>query len=215
MVRMKGLPLWLSLWLSLFSLSLSLLTQSRSQSLFSSLAWSLYLSVLSGTQVVASEASEATSTRHGTHSADYFTLLSVPRSASALDLKRAYYSQSRLLHPDKNSSPTASSAFIALRAAYETLSDPVSRRQYEASLASSSTSFGATILSWRRRGYTLDLHVDMNWVQQATVKIAKWTAITVAAILAAKYAGMYQLPQMLIQGVTSGLQSLGQQLGLF
>lgn len=48
-----------------------------------------------------------------------YQILEIGNDASIEDIKRAYRAKAFLLHPDKNSSPTASSDFIALTEAYE------------------------------------------------------------------------------------------------
>ncbi|HET6504489.1 MAG TPA: DnaJ domain-containing protein [Amycolatopsis sp.] len=62
------------------------------------------------------------------HGAGYYELLGVGRNASATDIKSAYRSKARSLHPDAGGSPDA---FHLLTEAYETLSDPSRRAAYD------------------------------------------------------------------------------------
>eukprot|EP01038_Epipyxis_sp_PR26KG_P006667 gene6667-9149_t len=61
---------------------------------------------------------------------DYYKILSVSRSASQADIKRAYRKLSLKYHPDKNSSPDASEKFAEISVAYDVLSDAEKREAY-------------------------------------------------------------------------------------
>lgn len=64
---------------------------------------------------------------------DYYKILGVDRDASQAEIKRAYRTQAKELHPDKN--PTtrkkAEEQFRRVAEAYEVLSDPEKRSQYD------------------------------------------------------------------------------------
>jgi molecular chaperone DnaJ len=63
---------------------------------------------------------------------DHYSVLGVSRQATAEELKRAYRSRARQLHPDANpDDPTAEARFKELALAYEVLSDPVRRQRYD------------------------------------------------------------------------------------
>jgi molecular chaperone DnaJ len=62
---------------------------------------------------------------------DLYEILGVSRTASGDDIKRAYRRLAREHHPDMNSDPTAEDRFKQVSAAYEILSDPAKRRQYD------------------------------------------------------------------------------------
>jgi molecular chaperone DnaJ len=62
---------------------------------------------------------------------DLYGVLGVARDASEEDIKRAYRRLARELHPDLNNDPEAERRFKEVTAAYETLSDPARRRQYD------------------------------------------------------------------------------------
>lgn len=61
---------------------------------------------------------------------NYYHILGVPRSASAIEIKRAYKRQSLELHPDKNPSETALEDFAKMKGAYEVLMDMDAREVY-------------------------------------------------------------------------------------
>ena len=64
--------------------------------------------------------------------ADFYEVLGVARGASADDVKKAYRKRARELHPDANpDDPTAEDRFKELSRAYEVLSDPQQRANYD------------------------------------------------------------------------------------
>jgi molecular chaperone DnaJ len=63
--------------------------------------------------------------------ADHYEVLGVDRNASADDIKRAYRKLARELHPDVNPSADASDQFKLVTHAYDVLSDPQQRQQYD------------------------------------------------------------------------------------
>jgi molecular chaperone DnaJ len=62
---------------------------------------------------------------------DLYGVLGVPRDATEDDIRRAYRQLARELHPDVNGDPEAERRFKEITAAYQTLSDPARRRQYD------------------------------------------------------------------------------------
>lgn len=66
---------------------------------------------------------------------DHYTTLGLRRSSSAQEMKRAYRDLAKQCHPDIDPSPLASARFMAVHAAYATLSDPMLRIAYDAQLA--------------------------------------------------------------------------------
>jgi len=61
---------------------------------------------------------------------DYYKILSVSKSATAAEIKRAYRKLSLKYHPDKNPAPDASAKFAEISTAYDVLSDPEKREAY-------------------------------------------------------------------------------------
>ncbi|MGH2740357.1 MAG: molecular chaperone DnaJ [Actinomycetota bacterium] len=62
---------------------------------------------------------------------DLYEVLEVSRDAAAEEIKRAYRRLAREWHPDVNQDPGAEQRFKEINLAYQTLSDPVKRRQYD------------------------------------------------------------------------------------
>lgn len=62
---------------------------------------------------------------------DPFSVLGVELHATEAELKRAYRQLAVQVHPDKNKHPRAGEAFKVLRAAWDIVSNPETRREYE------------------------------------------------------------------------------------
>lgn len=65
---------------------------------------------------------------------DYYALLGILRGASQEEIKRAYFEAAQKLHPDKNKAAGETELFLGVQQAYEVLSNPKRRAQYDATL---------------------------------------------------------------------------------
>lgn len=61
----------------------------------------------------------------------HYDTLGVSKDANETEIKKAYRALSLQYHPDRNSSPDAKSKFQEINDAYETLSDPEKKTQYD------------------------------------------------------------------------------------
>lgn len=82
---------------------------------------------------------------------DFYDCLGIGSSASGSTIRRAYNRLAKTHHPDKTGGGPDTSRFQAIQVAYETLSDPVRRRAYDAlsnltiELSLSEAVFGTTV----------------------------------------------------------------------
>jgi curved DNA-binding protein CbpA len=65
---------------------------------------------------------------------NYYAVLGVAPNASIDELKKVYRSLAMRYHPDRNDAPGAEQRFKAISKAYEVLSDPVKREEYDQSV---------------------------------------------------------------------------------
>jgi len=71
----------------------------------------------------------------------YYDVLGIKPGSSSKDIKRAYFAKAKVVHPDKNpDDEEAANEFIQLHKAYQTLSDPQLREEYDQWGSSSSSS---------------------------------------------------------------------------
>lgn len=66
---------------------------------------------------------------------DHYSVLGVPRKASAEDIQRAYRLLARQFHPDRNPAADAAAQMTLLNQAYEVLGDVSRRRDYDRRLS--------------------------------------------------------------------------------
>ena len=62
---------------------------------------------------------------------NHYALLGIDSDATSAAIKNAYRKKASEYHPDKNSAPDAPARFREIQEAYDLLSDPVKRRDYD------------------------------------------------------------------------------------
>ncbi|WP_333819236.1 J domain-containing protein [Ohtaekwangia sp.] len=70
---------------------------------------------------------------------DYYSILGVHTTAHIAEIKRAYRRLAVQYHPDKNPDPRAHAIFQEINEAYDVLSDPVKKWEYDSRMQSSFT----------------------------------------------------------------------------
>jgi Ca-activated chloride channel family protein len=70
---------------------------------------------------------------------NYYAMLGILRSASVEEIRRAYLQAAQKFHPDKNERPGETQIFLDVQQAYEVLTDPKRRAEYDAALPKEQT----------------------------------------------------------------------------
>ena len=85
---------------------------------------------------------------------DYYDALGVTKTADGKSIKVAYFRLAKKYHPDFNPSPTAAPMFEMISEAYEVLSDPHKKKNYDEFGTAGETFGGSTRGPGRKRGDT-------------------------------------------------------------
>ena len=70
----------------------------------------------------------------GANEQDYYAVLGILRDSSPEEIRRAYFAAARKFHPDQNRLPGETELFLQVQRAYEVLSNPERRMQYDRTL---------------------------------------------------------------------------------
>jgi curved DNA-binding protein CbpA len=111
---------------------------------------------------------------------DYYAILGVPRNATPEEIKEAYRRLAKEYHPDKNSSREAEERFKLVNEAYQVLSDPAKRAEYDAlydmSMSSASAPTGPEARGSYVAGYGFRLRIQEVLVKHLFDPMPKWIA---------------------------------------
>lgn len=108
------------------------------------------------------------------YSDNFYARLNIPFDATRDEVRSAYHEAARRLHPDTNPAKGAVEQFLRVQTAYETLSDPQKRQEYDQKLPAVNTSSGVsmeTLFSRREVVSSPDpqlLYVMMELIPTAT-----------------------------------------------
>lgn len=96
----------------------------------------------------------------------FYETLWVDKSSSADEIKKAYRKQAMKYHPDRNQGDkTAESKFKDINNAYDTLSDPQKRQQYD-TFGSAGWAAGGNPFGWGWSGWFEDMFSWFGWGRQ-------------------------------------------------
>jgi hypothetical protein len=111
---------------------------------------------------------------------DYYAILGVPRNATPEEIKEAYWRLAKEYHPDKNPSPEAEERFKLINEAYQVLSDPAKRAEYDAlydmMTSGASAPTGLEVREPHAAGYGFRLRIQEALVKCFFDPVPKWIA---------------------------------------
>lgn len=85
--------------------------------------------------------------------ANYYDLLDVPFDATPEEIRSSYRELARLLHPDTNPALESGERFLEIQKAYETLSEPGKRKNYNQTLPEAVTTLPISIQTLHSRSF--------------------------------------------------------------
>lgn len=85
---------------------------------------------------------------------NYYEILEISQTASGAEIKRSYYTLAKKYHPDIN--PKTANLFKNINAAYETLRNPIKRREYDNMLNGIETIEEETLRKYQEASDNLD-----------------------------------------------------------
>jgi len=112
---------------------------------------------------------------------NHYVKLGVPRDATPEEIRSAYFEAARRMHPDANPDPDAQELFIQIQDAYEVLSNPEKRAQYETILPppditppqiSQTIQFSRSCLPRLMEAQLIYVLVELTSIPDPTVNIA-------------------------------------------
>ena len=121
-----------------------------------------------------------------------YGILGVAPGATQQEIKASYRRLALKVHPDVSEAPDADARFAALAAAYDTLSDPRSRRLYDLYGVEGMKKYsGALLAGWAawESGHAAMDRAGVCCEQHARCSVACWLALQVLALAGATHEG--------------------------
>jgi uncharacterized membrane protein YsdA (DUF1294 family) len=147
---------------------------------------------------------------------DYYAILGVPRNATPEEIKEAYRRLAKEYHPDKNPSPEAEERFKLINEAYQVLSDPAKRTEYDAlydmMMSRAPAPAELEVREPHAAGYGFRLRIQEALVQYFFDPVPKW--IATLFILAYVLTLVFRLMGFSSRLMSSPLQALSSGLHL-
>ena len=118
---------------------------------------------------------------------DYYDILGLSKSASAADIKKAYRSKARELHPDRNKdNPNAENQFKEAGEAYDILKDPEKKAAYDR-FGHAAFESGTGASAGQRHGHHMEIS-HPRFPMSLTISLAiSWAAGMVGTCAAALF----------------------------
>lgn len=108
----------------------------------------------------------------------YYEILGIAQTASEDEIVKAFRKQAMKLHPDRNpNDPTAEEKFKEMKMAYETLSDPYKRQQYDLLIAPKSKQSSKSNSNSGSSSNNSSSNNNNFFSTEATVSIGFWEAV--------------------------------------
>ena len=145
---------------------------------------------------------------------DYYQILGIPSSASHNEIRRAYRRLVHQLHPDVNPDPDAHERISEINEAYEVLSDPQKRVEYDYRLNNPFTTIVAEEApkhrdpAYKRRTYTPrakqgPTQRDLMVALMKYLRIVNWAGCAIVVLLI----GDFSLPRSVVVEKVTGFRS--------
>ncbi len=95
---------------------------------------------------------------------NFYEILGIESTASAEEIRKAYFDLARQYHPDSNPSENASEYFLVLQKAYETLQNPKKRKEHDLMLTEGAPEPDLLKVTWQLSASEIPINPDAQLV---------------------------------------------------